>query len=184
MRFSTLPLRLKLYIGVQPFLLAPVLYAALGLPGLNAWTLVGALLAFTVIFSTWKTELTILQGRVTPTFAVVCLAMLLQGAHAAVLCAGVGAVVGSLVRPSPGGWRLDILQPPAYQVCFNTANCVLSCAAAALAFYAASGSVSPEGLTGVIALTAFTATYFLVNTVGVAAAISLQRGHHLVRAWR
>src|SRR5262245_59405481 len=105
MRFHQLPYRLRLYILAHPLVLIPLVYGMLARPHpgphMDHWRLVGALLFFTVIFSTWKVELTIFQARMTPTFALACLALLLLGLPAATLCAAVGALVGTLVRPRP-----------------------------------------------------------------------------------
>src|SRR5437667_9064102 len=129
MQFHELPYRLRLYILAHPVLLAllaqPILLRPL--PQSWSWSLVGALLLFTVIFSTWKVELTILQARMTLTFAVVCLALLLQGLQAAILCATLGALVGTVARASSGSWAIKLFRPPFHRMLFNVANCVLAC---------------------------------------------------------
>src|ERR687893_238337 len=106
MRFHELPLRLKLYILAHPVVLAPLMVLVVRMAAPKDWWLVALLLLFTVVFSTWKVELTIFQARMTPTFAVVCLALLLRGVQAAIVCAAVGAVVGILVRPEVGSRRI------------------------------------------------------------------------------
>src|SRR5437870_19363 len=134
MRFSELPRRLQLYILSHLVLLAPLLYMVQGWVPVKDWQLVGGLLAFTVIFSTWKVELSVLQGKMTATFAVVCLALLLQGQQAAALCAISGAIVGSLVVTPDGSWRVQFVRWPFYKVFFNVANCAIACALAAAAY--------------------------------------------------
>src|SRR5213594_991498 len=83
MRFHQLPHRLRYYILAHPLVLIPLIWGMLARVHPDNWRLVGALLLFTIIFSTWKVELTIFQARMTPTFAVACLALLLQGLPAA-----------------------------------------------------------------------------------------------------
>src|SRR5947209_15441206 len=99
MRFCELPYRLRLYILAHPLILAVLCQEIMLRARPVDVPLVAALLIFTVVFSTWKIELTILQARMTLTFAVVCLGLLLQGLPTATLCAAVGALVGTVARP-------------------------------------------------------------------------------------
>src|SRR5207302_1967644 len=119
MSFQQLPLRLRLYILAHPVGLITLIYAVLHRPSSVHWGLVCALLLFTMVFSTWKVELTVFQARMTLNFAVVCLALLLQGLPVALLCAFLGAVVGTLVRPVERSWRVRFLRAPLYRVTFN-----------------------------------------------------------------
>ena len=69
MRFKQLPSGLRLYILLQPVLLVPLLFEALRpIAGGDIGSL-AALLFFTALFSTWKVELVVYQGRLTPVFA-------------------------------------------------------------------------------------------------------------------
>ncbi|MCL6646345.1 MAG: hypothetical protein K6U88_15545, partial [Dehalococcoidia bacterium] len=45
-------------------------------------------------------------AKMTLTFAAICLALLLQGVQGALLCAVVGACVGSVARRADAGCRL------------------------------------------------------------------------------
>lgn len=184
MRFSDLPARLKLYI-VGHLCVIPLLVGALSNTGTQAdWRLVSLLLLSTLVFSTWKVELTIMQGRMTPTFAVVCLALLLQGLPAALLCAAFGAWVGSFVRSQSGGWKITLLRPQGYRVWFNTANCGLACVTAASAFELVAGSLRQTALGVVLGLMVFTAFYFLINTAGVAVALALREERSWISIWK
>src|SRR5262249_34853734 len=141
------------------------------------------LLIFAVVFSTWKVELTIFQAKMTPTFAVVSLALLMQGVQAAILVSAVGAVVGTVARPEKGGWRISLLRPPAYRVLFNVANCVLACVLAHRASEAVAHAMGRDGQV-VPGLFVFTAGYFAINTVGIALAIAFQQGLPWFPAWK
>lgn len=175
MRFQELPHRLRAYVLIQPLLVAPLLIVAARQPLPADGRLFAALLFFTALFSTWKLELTVCKGRMTPVFATVCLAMLLQGATAAIACSAVGALITTFVRPPNGSWRLRILRPRPYYVWFNLMNGALAGLAAALAFQLAAPAGISSEWTAVAALLAFTTAYFLINTLGVAIAIAYQQ---------
>src|SRR5262249_2434187 len=154
------PLRLRVYILCHLLALAPLLITVFQCRQIDQWWLVGALLLFTVIFSTWKVELTIFQGKMTPTFGIVCLALLLQGLEAALLCAAPGAFIGSVGRPARARWGIRLFWPPFYRIGCNLANCVVACFAAALVFDTVVRCAPGPSLSVVLGLTAFTATYF------------------------
>ncbi len=184
MRFSDLPPRLKLFIAGH-LCVIPLVFHALASAHLRPdWWLVALLLLSTLVFSMWKVELTILQGRMTPTFAVVCLALLLQGLPAALLCAAFGALVGSFVRSERGGWTITLLRPQAYRVWFNVANCVLACVTAATVFALVAGFLHHTALGNVLGLLAFTSVYFVINTAGVATALALREQESWVSIWK
>src|ERR1700730_475920 len=155
MRFCDLPYRLRLYILAHPLILAGLSQAIwLRAQPVDPW-LVSALLFFTVVFSTWKTELTILQARMTLTFAVVCLGLLLQGLPTATLCAAVGALVGTLVRPADRPWRIRLAGTPFHRLLFNLTNCMVACIVGGLAYYGIMHVAAAGELTVVLGLTAF-----------------------------
>ncbi|MBM3458043.1 MAG: hypothetical protein FJX77_05875, partial [Armatimonadetes bacterium] len=135
MRLSTLPR------SAQFFLLAVVaagttaLVAALQTRPTEPLAL-AALAGFAIIFSTWQVELVVLNTVLTLGSAVVCLAMLLDGPTAAVLCAAIGALVGTLARIEPGRWLPRMRPGETLRVVFNVANCVLATGAAAAAHQA------------------------------------------------
>jgi hypothetical protein len=184
MPFQELPTRLRLYILAHLVLVPPVLFVVLRLPQPSDAWLVGALVLFTLLFSTWKLELTVCEGRMTPVYATVCLAMLLQGAQAALLCSAVGALVTTFIRPPKASWKVEFLRPRLYYVWFNLANTTLAAAAAALAFAAVYPHAPHKGMDALLALTAFTSVYFLINTFGVALAVSLQQSLPFLPTWQ
>ncbi len=204
MKFSSLPSLLKVYI---------VATVGVGLASLSALTflrppdnlgMLGILVAFSVIVSIWKVELTVRDGRMTLTSTIVCLAMLLQGPWAAVLCAALGAMSGTMVKHSPGKPPTIRLQD--YRAAFNAANCILACVAAAFAYEAARAwslralGIDPSGvaagatrsnldnLSGIGAYAtgafAFQTVYFLINTAGVSLALALINSQSVLRIWR
>src|SRR5437762_5077354 len=181
--FNTLPRSLRAYILAHLILAVPCVALLAWQPVPNNWRLVAALLLFTVLFSTWKLELTIFQARMTPVFATVCMAMLLQGLTAAVLCSAVGAILTAFIRPKDG-WKIKFLRPRGYHLGFNLANTTVAALLAGFAFNLAM-TVSPKvGIEGLFAVAAFATVYFLVNTWGVAIAVALQQQLPLAEMWR
>ncbi|MFN3651529.1 MAG: HD domain-containing phosphohydrolase [Armatimonadota bacterium] len=197
MKFVSLSIWLKLYVSAM--ILSGIGAIAttfmLPAPGLNPALLTGLVLA-AIIFSTWKVELTIRQGRMTVTSAVVCVAMLLQGDLAAVLCAATGALVGTLVRTVPGKWLPDFSwrEPhrgtfDLHRPLFNLANCALACSAGAHSFMATTAWMTQTfGLPDIPAkaagIMAFQMVYFLVNTAGVSVALSLLKLQNVLQIWK
>jgi diguanylate cyclase (GGDEF)-like protein/putative nucleotidyltransferase with HDIG domain len=187
MGFNELPRPLKLYIVAQPLALMPLVYVALQWPPPQEWGLVVALLLFTIVFATWKVELTVFQAKMTLCFAVVCLALRMDSLQSAILCAVVGATVGTLVRPTTGLRRLEFVRPPLYRIGFNLGNCMLACIGGAIAFdlvtHLAIG-IETDDARQALGLTAFTLCYFGVNTLGVSLAVALQQKLHWLTVWR
>lgn len=184
MRFHELPYRLRIYILSHILVLAPLLLVmSKRRDEIDAGLLVVLLLG-TILFSTWKVELTVFHAKMTLTFAAICLALLLQGVQGALLCAVVGACVGSVVRPADTGWKVRVLAPPAYRLFFNLANCVLSCILAALLFEAVKNAFAGSGRGVLLGLIAFTGSYFAVNTLGVSLAIVFQQGLRWRQVWQ
>jgi diguanylate cyclase (GGDEF)-like protein/putative nucleotidyltransferase with HDIG domain len=184
MRFHELPSRLRVYLLAHPLLLLPLLERVWRhSPPHQPW-LVAALLLFAVLFSTWKVELTVLQGRMTLAFAVVCLTLLLQGSQAAILAAAVGALVGSSTRPSQTRWKIQFIRQPLYRLGFNLANCLLAAGTATLAFQAVVQQPSPLSLAPMVGLIVFTALYFAINTLGVSLAIAYQQELGWFQVWQ
>ena len=179
-----LPLSLRLYIALHVAALAPALWAAGRAPAPDSAWLVAVLLTAAIVAGTWKISLTVLGGKQSLVFAVVCLALLLQGLLAAVLCAAVGALVTHLVRPDETGRRLQLTSDPNYRRVFNVAHCALACAVSGLVPIAAAGML-PAGWVGdLCSLGLFAITYFLLNTFGVASAIAMHQGLAPVQVWR
>ncbi len=184
MRYRELPKPLQVYILAHFLFLAPLVVAVPRQPAPTDWWLVGALLFFTALFSTWKLELTICEGRMTPVFATVCLSMLLQGPQAAVLCSALGALMTTFVRPPKKGWKVELLRPRLYYAWFNLANGALAGGVAALAFGAVRPLAPQTGMDLLVALTVFACAYYLANTLGVALAIALQQRLRWATVWQ
>jgi diguanylate cyclase (GGDEF)-like protein/putative nucleotidyltransferase with HDIG domain len=185
MPFRELPWRLRVYIIAHPLVLAPLVALVLHGPHpKGGWWLALALMLCTGVFSTWKVDLTVLQGRMTLTFAAVCLALLLQGLQSSACCAVIGAVVGTLVRPKKGSWKVELTRPPLYRLLFNLGNSLIACIVAGLAYQALVAG-RPVGVSAVVfGLFAFTACYFLINTFGVSLAISFQQQLPWLSVWQ
>jgi hypothetical protein len=184
MPFRELPWRLRAYIIAHPVMLTLLLAVAMQQPRPHHWWLVALLMAVTAVFSTWKVELTVLQGRMTLTFAVVCLALLLEHLQASVLCGVVGAVVGTLTRPAKGSWKVELTHPPIYRLVFNIGNSLIACILAGLAHVAVLQAMPPGGTARITGLIAFTTTYFVINTWGVSLAIAYQQGLPCPAVWQ
>jgi diguanylate cyclase (GGDEF)-like protein/putative nucleotidyltransferase with HDIG domain len=182
MPFGKLPRYLRVYILAHLLVLVPLMQAPLRSERHDLYLLAGLLL-FAVIFSTWKVELTVFQAKMTPTFAVVSLALLLQGVQAAILVSAVGAIVGTVARPERGSWKISLLRPPLYRVLFNVANCVLACLLSDRAAEVVAHAMGRGGQV-VPSLFAFTAGYFVINTLGIALAIAFQQGLPWFSVWK
>ena len=185
MRYRDLSTPLRLYLAINVCLMIPAVASAVLFPGrVLDPGIMAVLLIASAVFSTWKVELTVLQGKMTLTFAVSCLAVLLQGQAGAVYCAILGALVGSYFRPDDKLWRIKRVSLPIHRSLFNVGNCAISAAASA-GFYSAIRQVgATHQFTDVLALTAFTSSYFLINTLGVSYAIALQRSERWLKVWR
>ncbi|MFN3651746.1 MAG: ATP-binding protein [Armatimonadota bacterium] len=183
MSFSKLPIRLQTYVAAQVLLLAPVLWAALRQPqAVDGITAVVLLLA-SFIAGTWKVQLTILRGKQSLVFAVVCLAFLLQPAWVAMACAALGATSTHLIRRDAEG-RFRWVVQPMYRRVFNGAHCALVSGAAALGAWTAA-PLLPAGELGLLCgVLLFTAVYFCLNTLGVATAIALEQEQPPLEVWR
>jgi PAS domain S-box-containing protein len=183
-RFREQPECLQLYIVAHCLLLAPLLWIVLQQQAPENRALLGALLFVTTLAGACKLELAVLQGRMSLVFAIGCLALLLQGMQAAVLCAAAGAMVTTYVRSPRPGSRVTFQRQPLHRLVFNVAHCTLACGIAALVFQTVL-PLAPGGALGrICALIPFTATYFLVNGFGTALAIAFQQGLNPVTVWK
>lgn len=184
MKYSELPLKLQAYIAVNILSLGVVIAMLAFQPGPQNPGMFALLLLLAAVFSTWKVELTVLQAKMTLAFAIACLAVLLQGTTAAVACALLGAFCGSYLRPGEKSWQLRVVRLPLYRVLFNLGNCALSCMGSVLV-YAWVLQASPNGdLERLLALAAFTTTYFLLNTLGVSLAIAISQKASWSEVWK
>lgn len=184
MDFRKLPKALQAYIAAHFLALAPVLWLVLRQPQPESWSVGIALLVATALAGSWKLELTIFQGRMSVVFAVACLALLLEGATAAIACAALGALVTTVVRAPQGRWRLSLQRQPLHRLLFNPAHCALVCGLAALSFHAVL-PLAPDGWIGrLCGLIVFTSVYFLANSYGIAIAIGLQQRLSPTTVWK
>lgn len=184
MTFGELSGRLKVYILANILCLGAGLAVMAGHAVPHNHGLLAVFVLFTLVFSTWKVELTVLQAKMTLAFAIVCLAVLFQGVFSAVICAMVGAVLGTYVRPEKKGWQLSIVRPPLHRTLFNLGNCAATCICSAET-YDWVIRLAPSGdAERVLALIAFTTVYFILNTVGVAVAIALAQRLSWCEVWK
>lgn len=182
--FKHLPRSLQVYILLHVGGLLPAAILIARLPNPDHAGVTGTLLLVAAIAGVWRIEVTLKQSRQSLVFAVVCLALLLQGAQAATLCASVGALLTHLVRPEGGWWRLRYFSQPLYRRVFNVAHCALACAVAGWLGWMIRPLAHPGWLRELSELVLFTSSYFLINTFGVAAAIAFEQGQSPVAVWR
>lgn len=184
MGFKTLPQPLRGYILLHLVALVPVAVVVAQLPAPGNWPLAGVLLLASAVAGIWRIELTLRNGRQSLVFAVACLALLLQGVQAAVLCASLGALLTHLVRPSRPWWRLQYFSQPVHRRVFNVVHCALACALAAL-IAVGSSILAAEGWARELSgLVVFASAYFLINTFGVATAIALEQQQSPIKVWK
>ncbi len=184
MPFRDLPIRLRVYILASAVLLLPFGWGLLHWARPTSALLTLGLLLSAAVFSVWKVELNVASGRMTATYAVTCLAMLMQGPIAASLCAVVGTLVGAAVQTPGGSWKPQLARGPWYRLFFNTCNAAVAAVAAVAAYTAAADGVRHPLLAPPVGLAAFTAAYSAVNTVGIAMAAALQDRGSWSRVWR
>jgi diguanylate cyclase (GGDEF)-like protein/putative nucleotidyltransferase with HDIG domain len=181
---AAVPARIQLLICVQVALLVPSLLAVATLPPPTDWVLVGLLVVATGLFSIWKVELPLLEGKMTPIFAIQCLALLLGGAHAALLVTLCGISVGCLLVAEGSSWRLRRVRWTPHKFLFNVANCTLACSLAVLVHAVVLPLLEPGAGQVVGGLLAFTTVYFMVNTVGISLALANQQNTPWPQVWR
>jgi signal transduction histidine kinase/CheY-like chemotaxis protein len=184
MKFAEIPPRLKAYVLLHLAVTAPLLWLAWQQPPPDSLPLLALLLAGAGVTGTWRIQLTVLQGRQSLVFAVVTLALLLQGLQAAVLCAALGALVTHLARPVEGSLRLQFAQMPLYRRLFNVSHCAVVCTLAGLSRVAAEPWL-PGGAAGVMCgLVLFATVYFLLNSLGIATAIAWSQNASPLQIWK
>ncbi len=184
MTFCKLPYRLQVYVVAHVLAVAPAGWVFAQLPSPVNPALATTLVLLTALVATWKVELTAFQGRMTPVFSLVCMALLLQGSQTAVACAAVGALVTTVVRSPQGGWRVQLQRQPLHQILFNPAHCGIVCLLASLVFGVTTPMSPPGDLGRIAALSLFTAVYFLCNSAGISLAIALKQGKSPWNIWR
>jgi signal transduction histidine kinase/ActR/RegA family two-component response regulator len=184
MHFRKLSRRLQAYILFHPLALVPAFWALARLPGPRDRPVVAALLAAAIAAGAWRFELTVARGKQSLVFAVVCLALVLQGVQAAVLCAAAGALITHLIRPQGAWWRIGYIAQPFHRRLFNVTHCALVCAAAGLAWSGLRQLPVAGPWWDLASVVAFASLYFLLNTFGVSTAIALEQGSSPAAVWR
>src|SRR2546422_11573094 len=123
MPFRDLPIRLRLYILAHAAALAPLVWVFLRPDpvshSVGTWGLTGLFMVCAVVFAVWQVELTILNGRMTLAFAVVCLALLQQGVPQALALAVLAGFISSIARPDKKSWKVQFVFPSWYRTFFN-----------------------------------------------------------------
>ncbi|MFN3652541.1 MAG: ATP-binding protein [Armatimonadota bacterium] len=176
--------RLRAYIAIHVGALAPAWIAVFTLlPPPDQPALAAALVVVAAAAGTWRIQLTTEGGRQSLAFAVISLALLLQGVQVAVLAAVVGALASDVLRRQ-GRWRWSLVFSPLYRRVFNLAHCGLVSAVAGLVWTAAVGTSVQGPAEKLAGLVIFTTVYFLLNTLGVATAIGLDRQVSPLVVWR
>jgi diguanylate cyclase (GGDEF)-like protein/putative nucleotidyltransferase with HDIG domain len=115
-------------------------------------------------------------GSVSFAFTFVFATLILLGVPIGALAAALAGVAASLLRRHR--------RPPLHRTLFNAACLAFSCTASGAAFHLAGGRPGPLDLTHQwLALLLAIATFFIANTLLVAAAVSLTDGLPLFRNW-
>jgi len=183
MKFSALSRALQVYLLLNGLLLGVVAVLVVAQPMPREPLLTSILLLLSMVFSTWKVELTVFQAKMTLTFAIVCTAVLIGGRTTAILCATLGAIAGTYLCPRETVWRLQRVRVPLHRALFNVGNCAVTCACSALT-YDTVVILWSTGEGRLMALAAFTSSYFILNTSGVSLAIALAQRLPWGEVWR
>ncbi|MCA1595024.1 MAG: diguanylate cyclase [Chloroflexi bacterium] len=184
MGFKRLSTGLRAYIIVTALLALPAVWITLQAPTPARPWFMALLVALTLVVSTWRVELTIFEAKMTLSFAVVCLALVLLGLQAAVICAAVGAVAPGFLRKANNSSKICLELWPLHQIVFNLSACITTCVICSL-IYGNILRVVPRSDSGmIVALSVFTGGYFLLNTGAVAVAITLHLKGKFLQVWR
>ncbi|MDQ2730668.1 MAG: diguanylate cyclase [Armatimonadota bacterium] len=193
MRFNELPLLARMYIIASALVSAGLLGAALVIEPIHPDKTFYYLLVAMVLSSVSKVDLTVKNGRMNLSNAVIFLAiMLCKSVATPMLIAGLSAVIGTVfVRARrPDGTRARLTW---YKMILSASNLILSGFTAACLWQLLdvvskgalnspdSGAVSPLFLA---ALMLVTGSYFLINTLGISLAVGLAQRLNLVKVWK
>lgn len=184
MPFRDLPIRLRYFILAHGLGVVPLVWLFVHPAVPQNWGLAALFLVCAVVFAIWQVELTILNGRMTLAFAVVCLALLLQGPQQALLLASLAGLISSIARPDKKSWKVQFIFPTWYRIFFNIANPAIACGISSLIYVAITRGATGNDTHKVLGLVAFTGCYFLINTLGVSLACALQQGLHWWKVWQ
>lgn len=184
MQGGKLSLRIQCYIALHVAAFVPLVLWAVQLSPPRRADLFAALLLAALIAGTWRFELTILTGRQSLVFAIVCLALELQGIAAAAAVAAAGALMTHLLRPSGAGWGLRFVGQPLYRRVFNVAHCAVVAAASGFVWRALQPWLPESGWGLAAGLLVFASVYFLLNTWGIATAIAFEQDLSPAAVWQ
>ena len=185
MSFSSLPRSLKAFIVIALAGGGASLGSALAAPASIDLPLLSVLLPAAVLLGALRLPLTVRGSPVSLAPAAACLALLLLGDLAAMLCALAGSIAGVLVRPAPGKWlpRIEWAEP--VRAALAAGLHVSACFLGALVYHAltdaAPAGISPGRIAGVLA---FQAVNFGVNSAGLAVSLGLWKGRGPWRVWK
>ena len=186
MQFHQLPRSAQIYILASIALSGVLLSVALFIYPVH-WDLSLALIiGVAVVASVSKVDLTVPNGRMNLSNAVVFLAIMLRHTlSAGMIVAAVSAVAGAIPRARrPDG---TYAHRTWYKPALSVANLLQSAFIAGLLWMVAAGSAADEGaittrfLAGVLLTSC---SYFVVNTVGISVAMALSQGSDIRALWK
>ena len=176
--WRSMPLGARLYVaGVVvggALLLGAVAPRTVSQPALFA-----VMTIFACVTSTWKVNLPIVVtngSTLSVSYAANLMSLLLLGPGEAVIVATAGAWTQCVYKPK---------EPyPLHRTVFSAATAVLTMSATGTVFHALGGTTPIDSFGSARPLVGAIATYFLVNTSLIAAAISLSSRRTLVQTWQ
>ncbi|HEY3284170.1 MAG TPA: HD domain-containing phosphohydrolase [Armatimonadota bacterium] len=187
MPFRELPIAARVYTLVNLCAGSALLVWALKDSSLHPDPVLILLLVLAVVSNVPKVHLSVQSARVTLSNIVVFLAVMLRRDPAeAAIVAGLSALAGTIVIRRPV--RPDGTRAPRtwYKPALSAANLVESSLAASAVWTSAWKQPLPEDVTlgFLVALSAMALTFWVVNTGGIAVAVSLSQGLSSWRVWR
>jgi diguanylate cyclase (GGDEF)-like protein/putative nucleotidyltransferase with HDIG domain len=186
MTYTQLPPRLRAYIPASAAAAALATGLSLGTKRVDDWGLFLGLMALAALAGALKVELPVRWGRLSLGSTVIFFALLRLGIAEAILANYASALGSSCFRRQDGVTRFDLSGVPPYRIIFNLANHALCAAAAGWVLYGAGRAlgVRPAGLTlAPVPIALAAAAYYLVNTLGTAAAIAWSQGLRVRQVW-
>src|SRR5260370_20357846 len=189
MRYSQLPPRLRTYIMASAVSAALATGVSTWGHPVRDWELFLGLLALAGLAGAMKVELPVRWGRMSLGSAVTFFALFSLGIPEAIAVNAVSAIASSCFKRLEGITKFDLTGIPPYRILFNLANHTLCAAAAGWAFegscwsmHGAGGSPDISHRVGPVVVAG--ATYYLVNTMGTAAAVAWSQGLRVSHVWK
>src|SRR5712692_5377371 len=171
MSYWQLPPLLRIYIMASAATAA--LAAGIAARGhqVRDWDLFLGLLGLGALAGAMKVELPIRWGRMSLGSVATFFALFALGVPEAIAVNAMSAIASSCFTRLGGVTRFHLTGVPLYRVLFNLANHALCAAAAGWAFQAAGGGTG-RAQPHLVAIAFAAGTYYLVNTLGTAAAVA------------